>query len=295
MKQTEHCLARSFVKLLQANEFCRLHDIAHEHYFKKGDYIFQSSQGHQFVYILLTDNAKISHMSQLGNELIQWFCMPGDIFGISSEHSPTNKVYAQAISESKVLRIKKHDFNQLMLEQPRIGLLVIQQLSSRIHALADMFLYMASDSANIRYKIIITGDLGANKTSFKIGVYDTGGLRCSRTDFNGPASYLFYTDSEIGLQAKQGVTSANNTIQTGLIQTHLLQKLLFLIVIQFDHLRFNRRAYRYNRRALLFGKFSNCIELWIVIKSILCNIGDVHNWLDRQQKQIANLQFLILI
>ena len=100
---------------------------------------------------MLTGRAKILRMSQLGNELIQWFCMPGDIFGISGDNSLSNKVYAQAITDCIILKIKKFDFNQLMLEEPRVGLLVIDQLSSRIHALGDMVLYMARDTANIRF------------------------------------------------------------------------------------------------------------------------------------------------
>jgi len=147
----EQCLPYSFVNLLQSNEFRQVESISYEYQFKKGDYIFTADQSDHSVYIMLIGCAKISRISQLGNELIQWFCMPGDIFGISGENSLSNKVYAQAISDSVILKIKKVDFNQLMLDEPRVGLLVIDQLSSRIHALGDMVLYMASDNANIRF------------------------------------------------------------------------------------------------------------------------------------------------
>ncbi len=149
--QAEQCLPYSFVNRLQANEFRRVESIAHEYCYKKGDYLFTADQSDRSIYIILGGRAKISRISQLGNELIQWFCMPGDIFGISGENNLSNKVYAQAISDCVVLKIKKVDFNQLMLNEPRVGLLVIDQLSSRLHALGDMVLYMASDSANIRF------------------------------------------------------------------------------------------------------------------------------------------------
>ncbi len=148
---TEQCRPYSFVNLLQTNEFQRVESISYEYHFKKGDYIFTADQSDHSVYIMLTGCTKISRISQLGNELIQWFCMPGDIFGISGENNLSNKVYAQAITDCLILKIKKVDFNQLMLEAPRVGLLVIDQLSSRIHALGDMVLYMASDNANIRF------------------------------------------------------------------------------------------------------------------------------------------------
>jgi len=148
---TEQCLPYSFVNKLQSSEFRHVESISHEYQFKKGDYVFTADQSDRSVYIMLSGCAKISRISQLGNELIQWFCMPGDIFGISGENNLSNKVYAQAITDCTILKIKKVDFNQLMLIEPRVGLQVIDQLSSRIHALGDMVLYMASDSANIRF------------------------------------------------------------------------------------------------------------------------------------------------
>lgn len=151
----EQCLPNSFVKLLHANEFRLIETISHECKLKKGEYAFTADQSDRSVYIMLTGRIKISRMSQLGNEMIQWFCMPGDIFGVSDENNLSNKVYAQAIADCVILKIKKTDFNRLMLEKPRLSLLVIDQLSSRIHALGDMVLYMASDSANIRFVKLI--------------------------------------------------------------------------------------------------------------------------------------------
>lgn len=148
---TEQCLPYSFVKQLHASEFRLIQTISHEHKLTKGEYAFTADQSDGFVYIMLTGRIKISRMSQLGNEMIQWFCMPGDIFGISGENNLSNKVYAQAISDCVILKIKKIEFNKLMLAEPKLSLLVIDQLSSRIHALGDMVLYMASDSANIRF------------------------------------------------------------------------------------------------------------------------------------------------
>lgn len=152
---SEKCLPNSFVKQLHASEFRLIQTISHECKLIKGEYAFTADQSDRSVYIMLTGRIKISRMSQLGNEMIQWFCMPGDIFGVSDENNLSNKVYAQAITDCVILKIKKTDFNQLMLEKPRLSLLVIDQLSSRIHALGDMVLYMASDSVNVRFVKLI--------------------------------------------------------------------------------------------------------------------------------------------
>ena len=148
---TENFLPYSFADQLLPAEMRNIKAIAHEYRYCKGEYIFQAEQSDQSVYIMVNGTVKISRISELGHELIQWFCMPGDIFGISGENNFSNSIYAKTLSNCIVLRINKHAFNQLMLDQPRIGLLVIDKLSARIHTLGDMILYMASDDANTRF------------------------------------------------------------------------------------------------------------------------------------------------
>jgi len=151
MEGSANFLPYSFADQLRPSEIRNIESIAHEYCFQKGEHIFQAEQSDQSVYLVLSGKVKISRISQLGQELIQWFCMPGDIFGISGENNVVNSIYAKALSECTVLRVKKHAFNQLMLDEPRISLLVIDKLSSRIHTLGDMILYMASDDANTRF------------------------------------------------------------------------------------------------------------------------------------------------
>ena len=150
MERSENFLPFSFADQLLPAEIRNIKAIAHEYHYEKGEYIFQAEQADQSVYIVLNGKIKISRISQLGNELIQWFCLPGDIFGIAGENSMYHNVYAKALSECVLLRINKNAFNQLMLEEPRISLLVIEKLSSRIHLLGDKILYMASDDVNTR-------------------------------------------------------------------------------------------------------------------------------------------------
>lgn len=151
MEHAANFLPYSFADQLKPSEIRNIESIAHEYRFRKGEHIFQADQSDQSVYIVISGKVKISRISQLGQELIQWFCMSGDIFGISGENNITNSIYAKALSDCVVLRVNKHAFNQLMLEEPRISLLVIDKLSSRIHTLGDMILYMASDDANTRF------------------------------------------------------------------------------------------------------------------------------------------------
>lgn len=151
MNHSNNLLPYSFADQLLPAEMRSIKTIAHEYRYQKGEYVFQAEQSDQSVYIVMSGKVKISRISTLGHELIQWFCMPGDIFGVSGENHFSNSTYAKTLSECVMLRINKHAFNQLMLDQPRIGLLVIDKLSARIHTLGDMILYMASDDANTRF------------------------------------------------------------------------------------------------------------------------------------------------
>lgn len=151
MELDEHFIPSSFVGLLQQNEFNKIIEKSHEHHFKKGEYIFQGDQSDYSIFILLTGRVKISRISHLGHELIQWFCLPGEIFGLAGENHLSNNVYARTLTDCQVLKIKKNVFERLIISEPAISLLVIKKLSSRIHALGDMVLYMASDNANIRF------------------------------------------------------------------------------------------------------------------------------------------------
>ena len=146
----------SFMGKLSPGEQAGLHSIAREHRYAKGNYIFQANQPNDTVYILLNGRVKIIRLATGGKELIQWFCMPGEIFGLSEDdETPYRGLYAQTLSKSDLLRIPKQDFDQLLLDHPRLALVIVKQLASRLRTLGNILLYLTSDDAQSRFVKLI--------------------------------------------------------------------------------------------------------------------------------------------
>lgn len=146
----------SFMNRLTATEQNRLVSISHKHSYRKGNYIFQANHQNDSIYILLEGRVKIIRLSHEGRELIQWFCMPGEIFGLSEDdQTPYRGLYAQALSTSQLLVIPKQEFNHYLLSHPHLALLIVKQLASRLRTLGDMLLNMSSDDALARFQKLL--------------------------------------------------------------------------------------------------------------------------------------------
>lgn len=125
--------------------------IGHEHRYKKGDHIFRSGSPGENIYILETGRAKIYKLSDSGKEVILWFCLPGEMFGLSEiSHGERRKVFAQACTESTVHCIARDDFTQFLRDNAEHALNVIDVLSRRLRVLGDRFMNLASDGVRSR-------------------------------------------------------------------------------------------------------------------------------------------------
>lgn len=128
-----------------------LETIATQATFQHREYIFQANFSNNTVYLLLEGRVKLSRLSDQGQECIQWFCFPGELFGFSGfTYKQDSGLYAQALSQSTLLMIAKPDFDQLLLEAPSLALIVIEQLSRRVRTLGDMLLHITCGRAQDR-------------------------------------------------------------------------------------------------------------------------------------------------
>ncbi|MCI0505271.1 MAG: Crp/Fnr family transcriptional regulator [Gammaproteobacteria bacterium] len=140
-----------FLQKLDQNEQRSLEAIATCLSFKRKEYIFQANLTSNAIYVLVEGRVKLSRLSALGQECIQWFCCPGEIFGLSQNvYDYDSGLYAQALAPSKVWAISRYEFNQLLLEKPRLGLIIIEQLSSRVRSLGNLLLHITCDNAHSR-------------------------------------------------------------------------------------------------------------------------------------------------
>lgn len=118
---------------------------------KQRDYIFQANFSNNTVYLLLEGRVKLSRLSDQGQECIQWFCFPGELFGFSEyTYNHDSGLYAQALTPVVLLQLSRQDFEQLVKAAPELGLIAIEQLSRRVRTLGDMLLHIASGNAQDR-------------------------------------------------------------------------------------------------------------------------------------------------
>ena len=141
----------AFLQKLNREELQSLEAIATSLSFKKKDYIFQANLTSNTIYVITEGRVKLSRLSALGQECIQWFCFPGELFGLSENtYDHDSGLYAQALAPSTVWAISKSEFTQLLLTKPSIAILVVDQLSSRVRTLGDMLLHITCGNAQER-------------------------------------------------------------------------------------------------------------------------------------------------
>ncbi|WP_455209354.1 Crp/Fnr family transcriptional regulator [Kaarinaea lacus] len=137
-----------FLQKLSREERHAIEAIATRLSYKKKEYIFQANLTNNTIYVLTEGRIKLSRLSALGQECIQWFCFPGEVFGLSENtYEHDSGLYAQALVPSSVWAISKLEFNQLLLKKPRVALVIVDQLSSRVRTLGDMLLHVTCDNA----------------------------------------------------------------------------------------------------------------------------------------------------
>jgi len=117
-------------------------------FIKKDDYVFQAGAPARHVFILLSGRIKLSRLSPQGRQIIQWFCLKNEFFGLSdilqSEYHALN---AQASSDCAVVMIPASEFSKILVTSPDISLLIIEHLSRKLSTAGDLLLCFSSDTA----------------------------------------------------------------------------------------------------------------------------------------------------
>ncbi|MFA7241125.1 MAG: Crp/Fnr family transcriptional regulator [Sulfuricellaceae bacterium] len=113
--------------------------------------VFTTGGPGKHVYFLESGKVKICQPSPSGSEIILWFCLPGEIFGLAEvSHGGGRVVSAYACEESQVLVLSQKDFFSFLGAHPDAVLLSMQALSSRLRVLGEMVVNLISDDANTR-------------------------------------------------------------------------------------------------------------------------------------------------
>jgi CRP/FNR family transcriptional regulator len=118
---------------LNDDELGELADLAIERSFVSNEFIFWDGDTPEWFYIVAEGKVKVLKHSSLGREFIIAFFSPGEIFGEVAVFE--NKPYpasAQAVSETKVVGIKREDLLSFLANSPQVALRIINVLGERL-------------------------------------------------------------------------------------------------------------------------------------------------------------------
>jgi len=118
---------------LNDDELAEVAVLATERSFMPNEFIFWDGDAPEWFYIVAEGNVKVCKHSSLGKEFIIAFFDPGEMFGEVAVFE--NKPYpasAQAVTETKVVGVKRDDFLSFLANRPQVALRIINVLGGRL-------------------------------------------------------------------------------------------------------------------------------------------------------------------
>lgn len=119
--------------------------------YEKSDIIFEVNTSAKYYFQLLSGEVKMNNYNEDGKEFIQGFFKSGESFGepplFIERLYPANAV---ATEDSILLVIAKEQFSKLLLEHPKVAILIIEKLAQRLHYKATMAAEIASEDPEHR-------------------------------------------------------------------------------------------------------------------------------------------------
>lgn len=124
--------------------------------YAKGDMVFRAGDPGMHVYFLESGRMKIWQPAGSGREVILWFCLPGEIFGLAEVARGGGRVVcAQACESSLILTVSQEAFRGFIASSPKAALLSLQVLSARLRGLSDVLVNLVEDEADTRIAKLI--------------------------------------------------------------------------------------------------------------------------------------------
>lgn len=131
--------------------------LGHRRSYARGQAVFQPGGPGANVYLLESGRVKIYQPSGSGREVLLWFCLVGEIFGLAEVAwgGRGRVVGAIACEASTVLVVSQDEFRGFVISRPAVALLCMEVLSSRLRGLSDVLVNLASDEVDTRIAKLI--------------------------------------------------------------------------------------------------------------------------------------------
>jgi CRP/FNR family transcriptional regulator len=146
-----------FLGHLAADDRDALFTLGQRRSYPKGGYIFRVGEPGAHVYFLESGRVKICQPAGSGRDVILWFCLAGEIFGLAevARGGGGRIVSALACEKSSLLAVPQDAFKEFVVARPAAALLSMQVLSSRLRGLSNVLVNLVSDEADIRIAKLI--------------------------------------------------------------------------------------------------------------------------------------------
>lgn len=145
--------------------------------YNKGDIIYREGDHSNFIYLLSKGAAKTYKIDEQGKELITALYKEDDLFGFTSFiHNTPFKETASAIENSRLFGISNIEFKNILNNNHKVVLELIELLAENVSTLKQQLIQMAYSSVNKKTAATIVKF--AEKLNYKPG--DT--IKISRSD-----------------------------------------------------------------------------------------------------------------
>jgi CRP-like cAMP-binding protein len=123
----------SIFSALSDDELGELAALAIEHNYGANEFIFWDGDAPEWFYVVAEGNVKVLKHSSQGREFIIAFFGPGEMFGeVAVFEEKPYPASAQAVSETRVVGIKRDDFLTFLANRPQVALRIINVLGGRL-------------------------------------------------------------------------------------------------------------------------------------------------------------------
>lgn len=200
----------NFLAQLQPADLRALEGIGAIRRLAKADYVYVAGEPGDTAFILRSGQVKIHQASPGGREVILWFCLAGEVFGLAEAlRGGQRAVSAQACLASEVLAVPRLRFREFLAARPAVAFVTMQVLSTRMRVLGEMFANLVSDDVNTRIaKLIVRLAAQYGARSGSEVVLDIPLTHQEIADMLGTSRQTATT--VLGTLNRQGILSINN-------------------------------------------------------------------------------------
>lgn len=135
---------------LEKNEQDIINQLAQKEEVKKGEILLSPYENEKLI-IIAKGSIKLYQLNVNGKEQLLRVMSPGDFEGDQELLGTKNKnLYAEALKDSTICVLTKHDFQNMLLQQPQIALKLLELNAQKMHQVEKQAQFLATDSIEER-------------------------------------------------------------------------------------------------------------------------------------------------